>query len=313
MYILRCYVTIVYCVSGVSTAAPAASPLITPVQRTAPLQASPKRQAQSPGGAPPDMVVLLQTGPTLRSAPPPSSTHQEPQNRSTLSYNPAPSPRRIPVSTSAKPTVTTATSTSPTSTTTPSLSYNPSPTPRRPISSAEQAKQDFLARTSAPDAGSVQPSTVGFTNNLNKPSSSITTTTTITNISTVTPQSNTTVHTQQRTSLTSRTVSSPPPVGGGGSLVEQFNAIARPPSVPSGEYQRIQREQQEKQQQQQAAVSSPPIVNQKPALRSPTETNHTPPVNGTQNKFPAEVILRCNNVFIAVLKRKGNWLAIKLV
>ena len=82
-------------------------------------------------------------------------------------------------------------------------------------------------------------------------------------------------------------MSSPPPSGGGGSLVEQFNAIARPPSAPSGEYIRIQREQQEKQHQ--AAVSSPPVVNQKPALRSPTETNHVSPVNGTQDKYPAEV------------------------
>ena len=102
-------------------------------------------------------------------------------------------------------------------------------------------------------------------------------------------------------------MSSPPPTGGGGSLVEQFNAIARPPSAPSGEYIRIQREQQEKQQQQQqqAAVSSPPVVNPKLALRSPTETNHVFPVNGTQDKYPAEVKI----TFMFTSFEKGNVIA----
>ena len=200
---------------------------------------------------------------------------------SSLTYNPEPSPKRLLVSTTnSGSSVTSSAVTS--ATTSSSLTYNPTPAPRRPLSSAEQAKQDFLARTVTSGTTGTQSPGGGptMTNNLNKPYSSLTSTVTTTTSANInnTP---TTVYTQ-RTSSTS--VSSASPTGGrGDGSVEQYNALGgRPPSAPSGEYMRIQREQQQVQRVTPAPASGP---------RSPTEINHAPPVNGTAEKLPTEVRL----------------------
>ncbi len=284
----------------VSQPAPATQPAAQPVTRPAVTPRGPLAQARGP------LAAAARTSPA-RTSPGSLATTTSPvvtmARTSPLDYNPVPMTRRIPTAamTPTSPS-SIATSTESSTTANPSLVSNPTPSSRRPISAAEQAKQDVLSRTSAgavnqtpqatpPETQATPPHTVNDTHThtvVSSTSQSFSSTPTGALISS-------TVHTQQRTTLTSKTVTSGPPssidhtddkqISPSSEHLAKFNSLERPGSAPSGEYLRIQKQQQN----QQAAISTGSdkvLTNTDPVL---TNENHSVNGNISADKSNTEV------------------------
>ncbi len=289
----------------VSPPAPATQPAAQPVTRPAVTPRGPLAQARGPLAAAARTSPQRGPGVSIATSPASIATTTAPvvtmARTSPLDYNPVPMTRRVPTAAmTSSSTVTIATSPQLT-TTTPSLVYNPTPSSRRPISAAEQAKQDFLSRTSPgvnqtpqaapPETQATPPHTVNdtHTHTVSSTTQSVSSTPTGTIISS-------TVHTQQRTTLTSKTVTSGPPssidsadntkIAPSSEHLAKFNSLERPGSAPSGEYLRIQKQQQN--QEAASTASDKVLTNTDPVL---TNENHSVNGNISADKSNTEVRL----------------------